>query len=116
VSCVHDCSKGGVAVAISEMAILGGVGFNIFIDKIPNSCSNIDSLLFSESHSRYVIGTQEPKAVEKILSGIDGLVFSQIGDAYNENVTFKMKSKILIDTDLRAITTNFMRLEQIMTR
>jgi len=73
-------------------------------------------LLFSESHSRYVIGTQEPKAVEKILSGIDGLVFSQIGDAYNENVRFKMKSKILIDTDLRAITTNFKRLEQIMTR
>jgi phosphoribosylformylglycinamidine synthase len=116
VSCVHDCSKGGVAVAISEMAILGGVGFNIFIDKIPNSCYSIDSLLFSESHSRYVIGTQEPKMVEKILSGIDGLVFSQIGDAYNENITFKMKSKILIDTDLRAITTNFKKLEQIMTR
>jgi phosphoribosylformylglycinamidine synthase subunit PurL len=116
VSCVHDCSKGGVAVAISEMAILGGVGFNIFIDKIPNSCYSIDSLLFSESHSRYVIGTQEPKMVEKILSGIDGLVFSQIGDAYNENITFKMKSKILIDTDLRAITTNFKSLEQIMTR
>jgi phosphoribosylformylglycinamidine synthase II len=116
VSCVHDCSKGGVAVAISEMAILGGVGFNIFIDKIPNSCYSIDSLLFSESHSRYVIGTQEPKMVEKILSGMDGLVFSQIGDAYNENITFKMKSKILIDTDLRAITTNFKSLEQIMTR
>ena len=116
VSCVHDCSKGGVAVAISEMAILGGVGFNVFIDKIPNSCSNIDSLLFSESHSRYVIGTKEPKTVEKILSGIDGLVFSRIGDAYKEQVTFKMKSKILIDTDLPAITTNFKRLEQIMTR
>jgi phosphoribosylformylglycinamidine synthase subunit PurL len=116
VSCVHDCSKGGVAVAISEMAILGGVGFNVFIDKIPNSCSNIDSLLFSESHSRYVIGTKEPKTVEKILSGIDGLVFSRIGDAYKEKVTFKMKSKILIDTDLPAITTNFKRLEQIMTR
>ena len=45
-SCVHDCSKGGVAVAISEMAILGGVGFNIFIDKIPNSCYSIDKLAF----------------------------------------------------------------------
>src|SRR5207245_3628811 len=81
VSCVHDCSKGGAAVAVSEMAILGGVGFNIFIDKIPNSCSNIDNLLFSESHSRYIIGTQEPKRVEKILSDIDGLVFSRIGKA-----------------------------------
>lgn len=116
VSCVHDCSKGGAAVAVSEMAILGGVGFNIFIDKIPNSCSNTDNLLFSESHSRYIIGTQEPKRVEKILSDIDGLVFSRIGEACKENVTFKMKSKILIDTDLGAITRNFKRLGQIMTK
>ena len=116
VSCVHDCSKGGAAVAVSEMAILGGVGFNIFIDKIPNSCSNTDNLLFSESHSRYIIGTQEPKRVEKILSDIDGLVFSRIGKACKENVTFKMKSKILIDTDLGAITRNFKRLGQIMTK
>jgi len=116
VSCVHDCSKGGAAVAVSEMAILGGVGFNIFIDKIPNSCSNTDNLLFSESHSRYIIGTQEPKRVEKILSDIDGLVFSRIGGACKENVTFKMKSKILIDTDLGAITRNFKRLGQIMTK
>ena len=116
VSCAHDCSKGGVAVALSEMAILGGVGLNIFIDKIPNSCSNIDNLLFSESHSRYIIGTHEPKKVERILSRIGGLVFSRIGEACNENVAFKMKSKILIDTDVRAITANFRKLEQIMTR
>jgi len=116
VSCVHDCSKGGAAVAVSEMAILGRAGFNIFIDKIPNSCSSADNLLFSESHSRYIIGTQEPKRLEKILSDIDGLVFSRIGEACKENVTFKMKSKILIDTDLGAITRNFKRLGQIMTK
>jgi phosphoribosylformylglycinamidine synthase II len=115
-SCVHDCSKGGVAVSVSEMAILGGVGLRIFIDKIPNSCSSIDSLLFSESHSRYLIGTQDPKRVEKILSDIDGLVFSRIGEACNENVVFKNKNKIVIDTDLGAITRNFKRLEQIMTK
>jgi phosphoribosylformylglycinamidine synthase subunit PurL len=116
VSCVHDCSKGGAAVAISEMAILGGVGFSIFIDRMPNCCSNIDSLLFSESHSRYIIGTQQPKRVEELLSGIDGLVFSRIGEACNENVAFKMRSKILINTDIEAITRNFRRIEQIMTR
>lgn len=116
VNCVHDCSKGGVAVALSEMAISGGVGLNVFIDKIPNSCSKMDNLLFSESHSRYIIGTHEPKKVEKILSRIGGLVFSRIGETCNENVTFKMKSKILIDTDIRAITTNFRKLEQIMKK
>jgi phosphoribosylformylglycinamidine synthase len=116
VSCVHDCSKGGAAVAVSEMAILGGVGFSIFIDKIPNSCSTIDNLLFSESHSRYIIGTQEPKRVEEILSDIDGLVFSRIGEACSENAAFQMKSKILINTDLGAMTRNFKRIKQIMTR
>ncbi|MGA8084258.1 MAG: phosphoribosylformylglycinamidine synthase subunit PurL [Candidatus Nitrosopolaris sp.] len=116
VSCAHDCSKGGVAVALSEMAILGGVGLKIFVDKMPNSCSSIDNLLFSESHSRYIIGTHEPKKVEKILSGIGGLIFSRIGEVCNENVTFKMNGKILIDTDIRTIAANFRNLEQIMTR
>jgi phosphoribosylformylglycinamidine synthase len=116
VSCVHDCSKGGAAVAVSEMAILGGVGFSIFIDKMPNCCSTIDSLLFSESHSRYIIGTQQPKRVEELLSDIDGLVFSRIGEACNENVAFKTRSKILINTDIGAITRNFRRIEQIMTK
>ncbi|MFY9796342.1 MAG: phosphoribosylformylglycinamidine synthase subunit PurL, partial [Candidatus Nitrosopolaris sp.] len=82
----------------------------------PNSCSSIDNLLFSESHSRYIIGTHEPKKVEKILSGIGGLIFSRIGEVCNENVTFKMNGKILIDTDIRTIAANFRNLEQIMTR
>jgi phosphoribosylformylglycinamidine synthase II len=116
VGSVHDCSKGGIAVALSKMAILGGVGLNILADKIPNSCSRMDNLLFSESHSRYIVGTHEPKKVEKILSSINGLVFSQIGHACDDNVAFRMKNKILIDTDIRALTTNFRKLEQVMKK
>ena len=115
VSSVHDCSKGGIATALCEMAILGHVGFTVFIDDIPNSCSRIDNLLFSESHSRYVIGTQEPKKVQRILSDVKGLVFFQIGSAYNEKVVFKTKNEIVIDTNLRTLTRNFGGLEHVMS-
>jgi phosphoribosylformylglycinamidine synthase len=116
VSSAHDPSKGGVAVALSEMAILGGVGFKISIDKIPNSCSRIDNLLFSESHSRYIIGTHQPKKAEKILSGIGGLIYSRIGEVYDQNVSFSMNRKILIDSDVPTLAANFRKLEHIMTR
>ena len=116
VSSAHDPSKGGVAVALSEMAILGGVGFKISVDKIPNSCSSIDNLLFSESHSRYIIGTHQPKKVEKILSDIGGLVYSRIGEVYNQDIAFNMNGKILIDTDIQTLVASFRKLEHIMTK
>jgi phosphoribosylformylglycinamidine (FGAM) synthase-like enzyme len=78
--------------------------------------SSIDNLLFSESHSRFIIGTHEPKKVEKILSGIGGLVYSQIGEVYDQNVAFNMNGKILIDTDIQTLAANFRKLEHIMTR
>jgi phosphoribosylformylglycinamidine synthase len=114
VSSVHDCSKGGIATALCEMAILGHVGFTAFIDDIPNSCSKIDNLLFSESHSRYIIGTQEPKKVQRFLSEVKGLVFFQIGTAYNEKVVFKTKNEIVIDANLQTLTRNFGGLEHAM--
>jgi phosphoribosylformylglycinamidine synthase subunit PurL len=114
VSSVHDCSKGGIATALCEMAVLGHVGFTVFIDNIPNSCSCVANLLFSESHSRYLIGTQEPEKVQRILSNVKGLVFFQIGSAHNEKVVFKTKNEILIDTNLRKLTRKFGGLEHIM--
>src|ERR687890_2726084 len=79
VDCVHDCSKGGLAVALSEMAIQGRAGIIIDLDSIPNTCSRIDNLLFSESHSRYIIGTRKPDEVEKYLANINGIIFARIG-------------------------------------
>lgn len=61
VSSVHDCSKGGLATAISEMCILSNVGAIVDLAKIPNECSKIDDLLFSESHSRFIISVRNGK-------------------------------------------------------
>ncbi len=58
---VHDCSKGGLSVAVAEMCILSGIGAAIDLSKIPKECSRTDHLLFSESHSRFVLSVKNDK-------------------------------------------------------
>ena len=36
VKSVHDCAKGGISIALSEMSIFGGIGCNIDIGKAPS--------------------------------------------------------------------------------
>jgi phosphoribosylformylglycinamidine synthase subunit PurL len=75
---VHDCSKGGIGTALAELAISGNLGINIDLKKIPNNCSRHDYLLFSESHSRFIIGTSQPDRLKRILSKRK-CIFSEIG-------------------------------------
>ncbi|HVX02724.1 MAG TPA: AIR synthase-related protein, partial [Nitrososphaera sp.] len=79
VSCAHDCSKGGLAVALAEMAVAGKVGFRVQLDSVPNTCTRPDDLLFSESHSRYLVGTTMQEKVVKLLQQSRGVKFAQIG-------------------------------------
>jgi len=55
----HDCSKGGLAVTLSEMTIKSGrVGFKVDLDKLPGKAGRIDEKLFSESPSRFILETE----------------------------------------------------------
>jgi phosphoribosylformylglycinamidine synthase len=75
----HDCSKGGIGTALAELAISGNVGIDIDLKKVPNNCSRHDYLLFSESHSRFIIGSKQPDRVKKILRS-KRCIFSEIGE------------------------------------
>jgi phosphoribosylformylglycinamidine synthase len=80
VKACHDCSEGGIGVAVAEMAFAGGLGAEIKATLIPVS-SKIDRddfVLFSESNSRFIAEvTPENKAkFEKIMQGT---VFAAIG-------------------------------------
>ncbi len=55
----HNCSKGGLAVAISEMAIQSGIGFKLQLDQLPGTANRFDQQLFSESNSRFIIETSQ---------------------------------------------------------
>lgn len=55
VKAVHDCSKGGLAIAVCELAMESKIGCNVSLDNIPQENLRTDKLLFSESHSRYLL-------------------------------------------------------------
>ena len=74
VNAAHDCSEGGLAVALAEMAFAGDLGMNIDADRIPHGqdITSLDALLFSESLSRIIITVPHDKVsdVRKILGDV----------------------------------------------
>ena len=92
VSC-HDCSEGGLAVALAEMAFAGGVGIEADLRGLPTSrdCSRIDTQLFSESNCRYIVEveTENYDAFAKLMLN---LPFGQIGKV-TANKTLSIKSE-----------------------
>jgi phosphoribosylformylglycinamidine synthase subunit PurL len=113
VSCSHDCSKGGIAVALAEMAIAGSIGFKVQLDSIPNSCKQIDELLFSETQSRYIIATKEPESVHKVLSA-KGLRFAEIGKTIPTSIEFIKGKQDMIRLSLKQLQSNFYLLERTL--
>ena len=60
VTAVHDCSDGGAAVAVAEMALAGNIGMTMpVVPQIPNPCA----LLFGEDQGRYVVTARDGAAV-----------------------------------------------------
>jgi len=113
VSCAHDCSKGGIAVALAEMAIAGSIGFKVQLDSIPNSCKQIDELLFSETQSRYIIATKDPENVHRVLSA-KGVRFAEFGKTMPTNIEFIKGKRDMISLSLKQLQSNFYLLERIL--
>jgi len=84
VSC-HDCSEGGLAVALAEMAFAGGLGIEADLRGLPRSedCTRTDSQLFSESNSRYIVEI-EPENFDAFAKMMLNLPFGQIGKVTQE--------------------------------
>jgi phosphoribosylformylglycinamidine synthase len=105
VSC-HDCSEGGLAVALAEMAFAGGLGIEIDLRGLPKSkdCSRIDAQLFSESNSRYLVEV-EPEKYDAFAKLMLNLPFGQIGKV-TEQEMLVIKSedgKTVIEADINSL-------------
>ncbi|WP_295104080.1 AIR synthase-related protein, partial [uncultured Candidatus Kuenenia sp.] len=62
----HDCSEGGLAVAAAEMAFSGGYGMALNLSAVATEgsiCRN-DTLLFSESNTRFVVEVRPEHQVQ----------------------------------------------------
>jgi phosphoribosylformylglycinamidine synthase II len=67
-SACHDISKGGLGVALAEMAIAGGRGAAVDCTALASGETHFDELLFSESNSRFIITAQNASLVIETLS------------------------------------------------
>ncbi|MFW6150273.1 MAG: phosphoribosylformylglycinamidine synthase subunit PurL [Chloroflexota bacterium] len=71
----HDLSEGGLAVAAAEMAFAGGLGAELWLEHVPQGepVSRDDSLLFSESTSRFLVEVAaEQKEAFEAMMGNEG--------------------------------------------
>ena len=83
------------------MCIQGSLGVNINLHDIPNSVNNIHELLFSETHSRFIIEVT-PDALSSVVNMIKktGLEFNTIGKVIINKIEIHDLNKTIIDSTL----------------
>jgi phosphoribosylformylglycinamidine synthase II len=105
VSC-HDCSEGGLAVALAEMAFAGDLGITADLRGLPRSkdCSRTDSQLFSESLSRYIVEVK-PENFNAFARLMLNLPFGLIGKVTAEKLLFirAEDGSTVINTDINLL-------------
>ncbi|MDR2399781.1 MAG: phosphoribosylformylglycinamidine synthase subunit PurL [Endomicrobium sp.] len=94
----HDCSDGGLVVAISEMAFAGDKGVKIDIDVIKTKGElSVAEILFSESNGRFVVEVN-PENEFKFKGIFKDCIFAEVGCVTEDkNVVFEsVKNKIKV--------------------
>ncbi len=85
VASCHDCSDGGMAVAVAETSFAGGFGAEMDLGKVPREGSMMDAqILFSESASRFIV-TVAPDRVEDFEQMMAGVTCAPIGTVRHDN-------------------------------
>jgi phosphoribosylformylglycinamidine synthase subunit PurSL len=84
VKACHDCSDGGLGVALAEMAFAGGLGAKIELQDVPfgEVMDRDDDVLFSESNTRFIAEVM-PEDREKFENTMGITPFSVIGEVNN---------------------------------
>ena len=73
VQACHDCSEGGLAVALAEMSLAGRLGATVDLATLPSEhILSDEALLFAESLSRFVVEVrpEDAPAFEALLTGV----------------------------------------------
>ena len=61
VASCHDCSDGGLGVALAESCFAGGLGVEVDLRKVPaTGIGRNDTLFYSESASRFIVTVSPP--------------------------------------------------------
>ena len=97
----HDCSEGGIAVALAEMAFAGGLGARADLAKVGPGLRS-DHKLFSESNTRWILEVEPANAaaLEKHFGAVPLVALGEVTKASRVVVTDGRKA--LVDVTARA--------------
>jgi len=99
----HDCSEGGLGVAIAEMAFSGGFGASIAIKDVLKNPVDLrdDFTLFSESNSRFVVEVK-PENKQLFEEKLANCPVSLIGKVISEpNLVIQGSTgNVIVDEDI----------------
>lgn len=105
ITAIHDCSHGGIAIALAEMALSSGLGCEIDLSSIPTDekekITN-NNLLFSETHGRYIV-TVRPDILEDVLSSIKAPC-ACIGEVKGDTIKF---TDINVELDVKDLKNSY---------
>jgi len=99
----HDLSEGGLAAAVAEMALAGGYGIELFLEKVLRSTDSMrnDYILFSESNSRFLVEVMEKRQedFEALMKNVDHAV---IGKTRRNTrfLVYGLDGKVVVDASI----------------
>ncbi len=103
VTAVHDCSTGGICIAIAEMAISGNLGATLNISNVPKDDNISDAeALFSESNARFIV-TVKNEYADEILGKINAPA-AVIGEVGGNTLTINQN---LINVDIEKLKESY---------
>lgn len=107
---LHDVSDGGLGVALSECAMMAGLGMDIHLESLIRETERDDALLFSESAGRFVASVNEANIArfEKLLEGVP---FARIGRVRGDKrfIVRGLNREIIINEDVRDLKSEWER-------
>ncbi|WP_128896829.1 phosphoribosylformylglycinamidine synthase subunit PurL [Longirhabdus pacifica] len=101
INSAHDCSEGGLATAIAESCISGGIGAAVEVDMDLRH----DIAMFSESQSRIVLSIQpEWQTQFETYMSETNVPWQNIGEVGGEQLQVKKQHEVIIDASVSRLT------------
>src|SRR5690606_27284183 len=101
IASAHDLSEGGLAVALAECCITGGLGAEVALE----TDLRPDIALFSESQSRVILSVR-PEHAEEVLRHFraKGVPAAGIGTVKGTNLAVRINGNLAIDVPVERLT------------
>jgi len=109
---MHDCSEGGIAVALAEMAFSGKLGVTARLDQVAlkGKINRDDTVLFSESNSRFIVEV-DPKNKNRFEQILKGISFGLIGRVEDtpEFIVYGLNNQVCINAYIQDLKEAWQR-------